>query len=39
MVGILELTPIPLLYVAIILGWFFIFGILVNDQIKKLLMY
>ncbi len=38
-VGIPGLTPIPLLYVMIVLGWFFIFGILVNDQIKKLLMH
>ena len=38
-VGIPGLTSIPLLYVMIVLGWFFIFGILVNDQIKKLLMH
>jgi hypothetical protein len=32
------LTPIPAVYVAIVLGWFFLFGVLVNDQIKKRLI-
>jgi H+-transporting ATPase len=38
-VGIPGLTPIPLVYVAIVLGWFFIFGIILNDQIKKRIMH
>ena len=33
-VGIPGLSPIPAVYVAIALGWFFVFGLLVNDQIK-----
>jgi H+-transporting ATPase len=37
-IGIPGLAPIPILYVMIVLGWFFVFGILVNDQIKKRLI-
>ena len=37
-VGIPGLAPIPLLYVAIVSSWFFVFGILLNDQIKKRLI-
>jgi H+-transporting ATPase len=37
-IGIPGLTPIPALYVAIVLGWFFFFGVLLNDQVKKRLM-
>ena len=36
--GIPGLAPIPLLYVAIALAWFFIFGLLVNDQLKTRLL-
>ncbi len=38
-VGIPGLAPIPLFYVIIVLGWFFVFGIMLNDQIKKVLMH
>jgi H+-transporting ATPase len=38
-IGIPGLTPIPLLYVVIVLGWFFVFGIVLNDQIKKRLIH
>lgn len=38
-VGIPGLAPIPPVYVAIVLGWFFVFGVLVNDQIKKRLIH
>ena len=34
-VGIPGLAPIPAVYVAIVLGWFIVFGVLVNDQVKK----
>ena len=34
-IGIPGLAPIPILHVIIVLGWFFVFGILLNDQIKK----
>ncbi len=37
-IGIPGLAPIPPLYVAIVLGWFFVFGILLNDQIKNRLI-
>jgi H+-transporting ATPase len=37
-IGIPGLAPIPMLYVVIVLGWFFVFGILLNDQIKKRLI-
>ena len=37
-IGIPGLAPIPLLYIVIVLGWFFVFGILLNDQIKKRLI-
>jgi H+-transporting ATPase len=36
--GIPGLAPIPPLYVAIALGWFFLFGLLVNDQVKTRLL-
>jgi H+-transporting ATPase len=38
-IGIPGLAPIPAVYVAIVLGWFFVFGILINDQIKKRLIH
>ena len=38
-IGIPGLAPIPPLYVVIVLGWFFVFGILLNDQIKKRLIH
>ena len=37
-IGIPGLAPIPLLYIVIVLCWFFVFGILLNDQIKKRLI-
>ena len=37
-IGIPGLVPIPILYVIIVLCWFFFFGILLNDQIKKRLI-
>lgn len=37
-VGIPGLAPIPPLYVAIALGWFFVFALLVNDQLKTHLL-
>ena len=37
-IGIPGIAPIPPLYVAIVLGWFFVFGIFLNDQIKKKLI-
>jgi len=36
--GIPGLAPIPLLDVAITLAWFFIFGLLVDDQLKTRLL-
>ncbi len=33
-VGIPGLSPIPVLYVIITLAWFFVFGLLLNDQVK-----
>ncbi len=38
-IGIPGLVPIQPLYVAIVLSWFFFFGVVVNDQIKKKLMH
>jgi H+-transporting ATPase len=38
-IGIPGLAPIPLLYVVIVLAWFFVFGIVLNDQIKKRLIH
>jgi H+-transporting ATPase len=38
-IGIPGLAPIPPLYVVIVLGWFFVFGILLNDQIKNRLIH
>ena len=38
-IGIPGLAPIPLLYVVIVLGWFFVFGVVLNDQIKKKLIH
>ena len=32
--GIPGLAPIPPLYVLIALGWFFVFGVLINDRLK-----
>ena len=37
-IGIPGLAPIPALYVVIALGWFFTFGLLVNDQLKTRLL-
>ncbi len=37
-IGIPGLAPIPPLYVAIALGWFFVFALLVNDQLKTHLL-
>ena len=37
-IGIPGLAPIPILYVVIALSWFFIFGLLVNDQLKTRLL-
>ena len=37
-IGIPGLAPIPPLYVAIALGWFFVFALLVNDQLKTRLL-
>jgi H+-transporting ATPase len=34
-IGIPGLAPITPLYVVIVLGWCFVFGIVLNDQIKK----
>ncbi len=36
-VGIPGLAPIPVFYVGLALVWFFVFGILINDQLKTLL--
>lgn len=38
-VGIPGVAPINPLYVALVLGWFFVFGVLLNDQIKKRLLH
>ncbi len=38
-IGIPGLAPIPPLYVVIVLGWFFVFGIVLNDQVKKRLIH
>jgi H+-transporting ATPase len=38
-IGIPGLAPIPPLYVAIVLGWCFVFGIVLNDQVKKRLIH
>ncbi len=37
-IGIPGLAPIPPLYVAIALGWFFVFALLLNDQLKTHLL-
>jgi H+-transporting ATPase len=37
-VGIPGLAPIPIQYVSIALAWFFVFGLLLNDQIKTKLL-
>ena len=37
-IGIPGLAPIPIQYVGIALAWFFVFGLLVNDQIKTKLL-
>ncbi|HTY74022.1 MAG TPA: plasma-membrane proton-efflux P-type ATPase [Candidatus Nanoarchaeia archaeon] len=37
-IGIPGLTPIPIQYVGLALVWFFIFGLLLNDQIKTRLL-
>ena len=37
-VGIPGLSPIPVLDVAIALAWFFVFGLLLNDQLKTRLL-
>ena len=36
--GIPGLAPIPPMYVALALAWFFVFGLLLNDQIKTRLL-
>jgi H+-transporting ATPase len=36
--GIPGLAPIPPMYVALALAWFFVFGLLFNDQIKTRLI-
>ena len=36
--GIPGLAPIPPMYVALALAWFFVFGLLLNDQIKTHLL-
>ncbi len=38
-IGIPGLTPIPVLYVIIVLSWFLVFGVIINDQIKKRLIH
>jgi H+-transporting ATPase len=37
-IGIPGLTAIPPLYVVIALGWFFVFALLLNDQLKTRLL-
>jgi H+-transporting ATPase len=37
-IGIPGLAPIPISYVALVLAWFFGFGILLNDQLKTRLI-
>ena len=37
-IGIPGLAPIPIQYVGIALAWFFVFGLLLNDQIKTRLL-
>ncbi len=37
--GIPGLAPIPPMYVALALAWFFVFGLLLNDQIKTRLLH
>ena len=37
--GIPGLAPIPPMYVALALAWFFVFGLLFNDQIKTRLIH
>jgi H+-transporting ATPase len=37
-VGIPGLAPIPIQYVGITLAWFFVFGLLLNDQMKTKLL-
>jgi H+-transporting ATPase len=37
--GIPGLAPIPPLYIIIAIGWFLVFSILINDQIKKSLIH
>ncbi|HUK85613.1 MAG TPA: hypothetical protein VLU95_07110, partial [Candidatus Acidoferrum sp.] len=37
-IGMPGLAPIPPLYVALTLAWFFVFGVLINDQIKTRLL-
>ena len=37
-IGIPGLAPIPIQYVGIALAWFFVFGLLLNDQIKTKLL-
>ena len=37
-IGIPGLTPIPIQYVGIALAWFFVFGLLINDQAKTRLL-
>ena len=38
-IGIPGLAPIPPMYVALALAWFFVFGLLLNDQIKTRLLH
>jgi len=37
-IGIPGLAPIPIQYVGVALAWFFVFGLLLNDQIKTTLL-
>ena len=37
-IGIPGLAPIPIQYVGIALAWFFVFGLLINDQAKTRLL-
>ncbi len=37
--GVPGLAPIPPMYVALALAWFFVFGLLLNDQIKTRILH
>jgi ATP/ADP translocase len=38
-IGIPGLAPIPPIYVVITLAWFFVFALLLNDQLKTHLLH